>query len=182
MGLSPEWAEHRFGTYPVIDLSMEVVETEGESRISWESKKEKRSITYITFGGGTWESVWNKILIFSSTDPLVGCDLIKIHIIKDNDTGMLTKEIYVDIFALDGDSKKIINYVYSSLTDGLLEESGLVSSESAVDVVDLIETVTTEPIRTKRDLPDRIDIDETIRLLLEQIEERRMTMPVLIAA
>ncbi|OGD83172.1 hypothetical protein A2572_02820 [Candidatus Collierbacteria bacterium RIFOXYD1_FULL_40_9] len=66
--------------------------------------------------------------------------------------------------------------------DGKIEEVGRITNRSQGEVEDYIETLTTERIRAIDDLPERIDVEETIRLFLEQLEERRMTLPVLIPA
>ncbi|EKD57576.1 MAG: hypothetical protein ACD_57C00227G0002, partial [uncultured bacterium] len=37
-----------------------------------------------------------------------------------------------------------------------------------------------EPVRFESDLPEKIDIEETVRLFMEQLEDRNLMMPALI--
>ncbi len=181
MGLT-EWIERRLNSYPAIDLNMEGVESEGERDISWENDAQKRRIRYIVLGGGSWGSIWTKILILSSTDPLVGTEMMRVEISKDNDTGKIGKAVFVDVFKFDGGKGKTANFVYEIDNDGKREESGHVLQISEGEVEDYIEILKYESIRSLSDLPERIDVEETIRLFVEQIEERRMNLPTLIAA
>lgn len=182
MGQTSEWLEKRKNSYPVIDLEMEGVEVEGEKHVVWENEEEKRRISYIVMGGGEWQSIWTKILILASTDTLVGTELMRVEISKDNDTGKITKAVFVDVFKFDGGKGKSANFVYEQDNDGKREESGHVRLISEGEIWDYMETLKHETIRTLPDLPERIDVDETIRLFLEQIEDRRMQVPVLISA
>ena len=173
-------ADNRLNTYPVVDLNMEGVETEGQKHIVWENEREKRSLAYIVLGGGDWQGIWTKILILTSSDPLVGTDLMRVEISKDNDTGRITKAVFVDAFKYDGGKGVSANFVYDLDNDGKREESGHVRQISEADIEDYFEVLKYERVRTYADLPDRIDVEETIRLFLEQIEERRMSLPVLV--
>lgn len=177
-----EWIERKANSYPKIDLNMEGVETEGEKNIVWENEAEKRRINYIVIGGGQWQSVWTKILILSSTDQLVGTEFMRVEISKDTDTGKICKAVFVDVFKYDGGKGKSANFVYDLDNNGTKEESGHVRQISEAEIWEYMETLKEESIRTIPDLPERIDVDETIRLFLEQIEERRMGLPVLIPA
>lgn len=182
MGQTTEWLEKRKNSYPTIDLEMEGVEAEGEKHLVWENETEKRRISYIVLGGGDWQGVWTKILILASTDPLVGTELMRVEVSKDNDTGRLSKAVFVDVFKFDGGKGKSANFVYELDNDGAREESGHVNQVSEGEIWDYVETLKSETIRTISDLPARIDVDETIRLFLEQIEERRMHLPALVIA
>ncbi len=175
-----ERTEKRLNNYPIVDLNMEGVETEGEKKVIWENESEKRRISYIVLGGGDWQSVWTKILILTSTDLLVGTELMRVEISKDSDTGKISKAVFVDVFKFEVDSGKSINFVYELDNEGKREESGNVRQISEGEVLDYIESLKFESIRALSDLPERIDVEETIRLFLEQIEDRRMQMPVLI--
>ncbi len=177
-----EWTEKKLSSYPVVDLNMEGVEMEEEQQIVWENSVEKRCISYIVIGGGKWDSIWTKILILSSTDPLVGSELMRVEISKDSDTGKVTKAVFVDVFKFDDGKGKTTNYVYESETDGKKEESGHLNQISEGGVWDYMETLKVESIRAIADLPDRIDVEETIRLFMEQIEDRRLDMPTLVSA
>ena len=177
-----EWTEKKLSSYPVVDLNMEWVEMEEEQQIVWENSVEKRCISYIVIGGGKWDSIWTKILILSSTDPLVGTELMRVEISKDSDTGKVSKAVFVDVFKFDDGKGKTTNYVYESETDGKREESGHLNQISEGGVWDYMETLKVESIRAIADLPDRIDVEETIRLFMEQIEDRRLDMPTLVSA
>lgn len=177
-----EWTEKKLSSYPIVDLNMEGVEMEEEQQIVWENSIEKRCISYTVIGGGKWDSIWTKILILSSTDPMVGTELMRVEISKDSDTGKVSKAVFVDIFKFDGAMGKAINFVYELENEGNREESGNVRQISEGEVLDYIESLKFESIRTISDLPERIDVEETIRLFIEQIEERRTDLPVLIAA
>lgn len=181
MGQTPEWIERRTNSYPIIDLNMEGVEVEGEKHVVWENEAEKRKISYIVLGGGSWQSVWTKILILSSTDPLVGSEMMRVEISKDGDTGEINKAVFVDTFKFEEEVGKAVNFVYELGNEGRREESGHVYQISEGEVYDYLETLKDEMVRTRPDLPEQIDVEETIRLFLEQVEERRMSMPVLIA-
>lgn len=177
-----EMSEKKTNSYPTVDLNMEGVETEGQKQIEWENPDLKRRITYIVFGGGSWQDTWTKILILSSTDPLVGSELMRIEVTKDGDSGKINKAVFVDVFKYDGGKGKTANFVYELENDGVREESGHVANISVAEVEEYIETLKQESVRTLPDLPERIDVDETIRLFMEQVEERNFGMPVLIAA
>jgi hypothetical protein len=177
-----EWTEKTTSSYPIIDLNMEGVETEGQKQIEWENIAEKRRITYIVFGGGSWQDTWTKILILSSTDPLVGTELMRVEVTKDGDTGKVNKAVFVDVFKYDGGKGRSANFVYDLDNDGRREDSGHVSNISEAEVEEYFETLMSEMVRTLPDLPEQIDVEETIRLFLEQIQERRLGIPALISA
>ncbi len=175
-----ERTENITNSYPNIDLNMEGVETEGQKQIEWENAEEQRRITYLVIGGGSWQDTWTKILILSSTNPLVGTELMRVEVTKNGDTGKVNKAVFVDVFKYDGGKGRSVNFVYDLENDGQREESGHVSNISEAEVEQYIETLMDESVRAVPDLPERIDVDETIRLFLEQIEERRIQIPVLI--
>lgn len=177
-----EWTEKRLNNYPIADLNMEGVETEGEKHVVWENEVEKRRVSYIVLGGGDWQSIWTKILILSSTDPMVGTELMRVEISKDGDTGKVQSAVFVDVFKFDEGKGKSAKYVYDLDNNGIREESDLVLQISEGEILDYIESLKFERIRTISDLPERIDVDETIRLFMEQIEERRLDMPTLVSA
>ena len=158
------------------------METEGEKHVVWENEIEKRRISYIVFGGGDWQSTWTKILILSSTDPMVGTELMRVEISKDIDTGKVQRAVFVDVFKIDEGKGKSAKYVYDLDNDGIREESSPALQISEGEISDYIESLKFERIRTISDLPELIDVDETIRLFMEQIEERKLDMPTLVTA
>jgi len=182
MGQTVEWTEKRMNSYPEIDLNMEGVETEGQKSIFWENEAEKRKITYIVMGGGPWEETWVKILILANTDKLFDSEMMRVEVSKNTSTGVISKAVFVDVFKFDGGTGRTASFAYPMDNDGKIEEVGRITNRSQGEVEDYIETLTTERIRAIDDLPERIDVEETIRLFLEQLEERRMTLPVLIPA
>jgi len=177
-----ERTEKRLINYPIVDLNMEGVETEAEKSIVWESAEHKRQIGYLVIGGGAWGDTWTKILTMSCTDKLVGSEMMRVQLTKNTTTGMLTKAVYVDVFKYDGGKATTRSFVYTQENEGQVEEVDEKRQSSEGELEEYLESLKTEAIRTLVDLPERIDIDETIRLFMEQVEERSFGMPVLISA
>lgn len=175
-------AENRLNTYPVVDLNMEGVETESEKSIVWESADQKRQIIYLVVGGGAWGDTWTKILTMSCTDELVGSEMMRVQLTKNTTTGMLTKAVYVDTYKYSGEKGYTQSFVYTLENDGMIEEANDVIERSSGELEQYLEILKTETIRTLVDLPERIDVDETIRLFMEQVAERNFAMPFLIPA
>lgn len=177
-----ERTENITNSYPNIDLNMEGIETEREKSVDWQSVETDRQINYVVVGGGAWGDTWMKSLSLSSTNKLVGTELMRVEQTKNSTTGITSKTVFVDVIKLELGKLSIISYAYPQDNDGLIEEMGIKDESVVTSLEEYLEELKTENIRTARDLPDRIDVDETIRLFLEQIEERSFGMPVLIPA
>lgn len=166
--------------YPIVDLYMEGVETEADRQINWVDEGLKRRIVYSVLGGGEWGDTWIKALSLSSTDKLVGTELMRVEVTKNTTTNEVGIAVFVQVLKYNSGKPSLIDFAYTLENDGRIEELGRTEIGGFAMVEEYIEALKTESIRTLPDLPERIDVEETIRLFLEQIEERRMQIPVLI--
>jgi len=180
--------ERRFGLQPVfpdVVSGMERIEEEGEKYEEWLSPDEKfRVVSTIVGGGKGWEGVWLREMHLISTDKAVGGDLMKVQWIKQKGVPEIITNVYVEVLKVNLTNWHFESYGYSSDCDGMRESIGATSFPTVVDknliMEDCIEGVVNSPVHFESDLPDRIDVEETARLFMEQLEDRNFILPVLV--
>lgn len=168
--------------YPVVDLYMEGVKTEAGRQIDWVDERLKRRIVYTVLGGGKWKDTWIKALSLASTDKLVGTEMMRVEVTKNTTTNEIGIAVFVQVLKYNYDKVSLIDFAYTLENDGQIEELGQTEIGGIPEAEKYFEALKTERIRTIPDLPERIDVEETVRLFVEQIEERRLEMPVLVSA
>lgn len=173
--------------YPIDDLEIDSFEELSTKNDEWVSEDKKRKLVVIVMGGGVfsdWKGVWLKDIILSSTDSLVASELMRVQLSKNADSKEVLKTVFVDVFEFQQGQGIMNSKVYCSATGGKLEEMGKYSlcGEKDTSTEEYIEAFVEEDVRTVQDLPEQIDVDETIRLFMEQLEERNFSMPVLVPA
>ena len=184
MGLTEE-AFSVFHNFPKIEAGMEIVEEEGERKEFWLSKDERRQVSLTIMGGGKgWKDTWLKEIGLLCINEIVGSELMRVQYVKNMDTGLVTTVVFVDILTVKNDGLLITKYSYFGDNDGRLEEvcGQNHSFNKTYTMESLIEAVATEEVRFGNELPKRIDVEETARLFIEQLEERNFSLPVLVDA
>ncbi len=169
--------------FPDLEDGFEEIGTLHERCEVWEN--ESRKITLSVLGGTKeWPGVWVKEISMESTDPILSSCLMRVQIVKNEDTNISTKAVFVDVFRFDGEKGFFQVYAYSSNNEGKLEDMGITEPVTDLNIspLDYIDALVAEPARSEDELPERIDVEETIRLFLEQLEERRFDLPALVSA
>jgi hypothetical protein len=71
----------------------------------------------------------------------------------------------------------IETYAYSTDSEGFREDFG---TKSKIGILETLERLAEGNLRTSDDLPERIDVEETARFFVEQLQERDFALPKLI--
>ncbi len=183
--VTKEHSVHSQNKYPSIELSMEDVVSHGERIEEWLSQDGKHKVIVTVMGGKEWEGTWLKDVILICTDKLVGGEMMRVQSVKRPDRDEIVNTVFIDVFRFGREFGYMENYSFHSDNDGLIEDAGRISLPNHMaetTTLDYLEALTREDVHLLDEVPERIDIDETIRLFLEQLEERRFTKPVLISA
>lgn len=173
--------------FPEIEVGMDGVEARGEFSEEWVSTDEKRKIVVTVMGGGKeWEGVWLKDILLLMINPLLGSELMRVQFVKRPDSEELTRSVFVDVFKFEDEAATFESYGYSSDNDGEREEMGRVRLpghlSQNITALDFLEELKDEDVFLLDEIPMRIDVDETIRLFVEQLQERNFVKPNLIPA
>jgi hypothetical protein len=179
--------EKKFGlqhNFPKIIPGMEKIEDEGEKSEEWQNKEETRRVVYTVMGGGKeWGGVWLKDIRLLSTDKVIGGELMRVQYAKDTETKNQVVTVFVDVLKVDLRDWHLETFLWSSDNGGKIEEMGCSkypNFERKFTMEDCIQAVTDESVHFLMDLPEQIDVEETARLFLEQLEERNFALPTLI--
>ena len=178
--------EYLFGshnTYPTIDLDMDNIEDRGETIEQWTSPDGRHKVIVAVMGGKEWEGIWLKDVILICTDQLAGGEMMRVQSVKRTDANDVVNTVFIDVFRFGGEFGYMENYSYSSDNGGILEEVGKVTfpnHKAETTTLDYLEALTYVDVHLMDEIPKAIDVNETIRVFLEQLEERRFTKPILI--
>ncbi len=165
--------------YPVIEVGVDKIEEEGEKNEEWLSADGKIEVVLMVMGGGVgWEETWLKDIRLNSTNSVVGGELMRVQYVKNTDTNSCAVSLHVEGLDLKEGEWVLENYFYSSDAEGTKE---LEDSRTSEDVLGLIEGLALGTLRMSTDLPERIDVGETARLFVEQLQERNFSLPELIS-
>ena len=170
--------------FPQIDMDVESLEDSGEYIEEWISEDKTRKIVVTVMGGGPeWDGIWLKDIRLLTLNDLLACELMRVQIVKNEELQHVVKNIYMDVFSYEGNVGKMESYSFSSDNAGTREQAGHIRlADRAVSPLDYIEALTNSEVNFINDLPEAIDVDETIRLFVEQLQELRFTRPVLVCA
>lgn len=171
--------------YPIDDLEAENFDELGSRNDEWENETAKRKLVVNIINGeknSTWEGSWVKEIRLFSTDNLVGCELLRVQFSKKADSDEVVKNVFVDVFEYDNGLGIMSSMMYSSANDGWLEESGnyVLCGEEHIPLEHFLEELLKDDFRLLSDLPKKIDVEETIRLFIEQLEEKNFSKPFLV--
>lgn len=174
-----------FYKYPIIELDNSKLEQCGEKREEWQSADGKKKIVINVMGGGTWGEMWLREIVLFSTDNLVGGELMRLQTTKNVLTKEIVSTIYVDAFRLGNGFGYMESFCFASDNEGLREETGkitLPNHMAGTKDEDYLEAMLAENVLIYEELPKQIDVEETARLFLEQLEDRVIARPVLVKA
>lgn len=164
--------------YPWVEVGLDGVESQGEKNEEWISPDKKRRITSLVIGGGKWNSVWAKEVSLLSCEE-ESCNLLmRVVHTKNADTGTTTTSVQVEALKTENGLWFLESFGYSLESEGKRESLGV---SEPIDTLDGIENLAKEEIVLESDLPERIDVEETARLFIEQLQERSLGRPILIA-
>lgn len=139
-------------------MDMEKIEAGGEKHQEWLSEDEGISVTMCVFGGEDWQNVWvREIDLFVLFDSTLD-NRMKVLSVKTPDSEVILHTVVV---TLPVDGGGMVQYTYSSDYGGKRE-----TDDVSFDL--------------PCDLPERIDVEETVRLFLEQMEARDFSRPFLV--
>lgn len=166
-------------------MGMERVAETGELEEEWTSGDGKRRVEVTVVGGGLgWEGVWLKNIDLQSTDNLVGGELMKVSYVKLPESEEIITTISVDVFSFEEGVGYMENFNFSSDTEGVRESTGKrpIGFAEEITALDYIEALKSEDVHLMDEIPLRIDIEETARLFVEQLQDRNFSKPLLIRA
>lgn len=169
--------------YPEIEMGMMRIEETGEVKEEWFSADGKRKIEMMVVGGGLgWEGIWIKNISLHSTDNLVGGELMRVQYVKLPESEDVTIAIFVDVFSFEDGVGHMENFSFSSDAGGTRESLNkrVTIQTKEITALEYIEALKNESVRLLDEMPTRIDVEETARLFIEQLEERNFVMPILI--
>ena len=98
-------------------------------------------------------------------------EVLRVQLSKNGDNENVLKNVFVEAIETVDDQQFIVSIMFSNASEGYREEIDRVKCELFVSEDD---------IRLLHNLPKRIDVEETIRLFIEQLEVKNFTKPLLV--
>lgn len=175
---------HGVSNFPNVDMEPERLEHSGEHIEEWTSEDGLKKIVVTVIGGGSdWKGTWLKDVRLFTINQLLACELMRVQTVKNDELNSVVKSVYVEVFSYTDNVGKMESYSFSSDSGGVRERSGEIRFTGASSSpLDFLEALTNAEVNFLNDLPEKIDVDETIRLFVEQLQELRFTRPVLVCA
>lgn len=162
-------------SYPFDDLLQENFEDYQIKNDEWVSKDGRNKLIVTIVGGDSnagWNGAWIKDVCLLSILQDSRLEVLRVQLSKNGDNENVLKNVFVEAIETVDDQQFIVSIMFSNASEGYREELNRVKCELFVSEDDN---------RLLRNLPKRIDVDETIRLFIEQLEERNFRTPLLIS-